>query len=406
MGRGKDLLTRSYQALFFLFSKFVRYKDAALVEGEGSSFSLGGELHKRNALHPLYVVDGYLHEHGIDKNAYESLVSAGLDPAIYLVPPGEPHFDAVNSAYMAGKTGNCDSVVAFGGGSAMDVAKGAAILMAYGGADISKFKGLLKVHRKLPTMVFVPTTAGTGSEITPCAVIAFPEGKGKAAIMSPRLIPDAAVLDPANLVSLPHKAAVYGALDAVSHAVESYLNRPRDLTIRRDAISALRLIFDNIEAFSKSREDLGVNRAMLKGSYLAGRAFAKGYVGYCHALSHAVGGAYGYPHGYLNAILLPYVLRAYGEKAVNPLARLEDALFPSTQLLSRGEKAASFIARLEALLDTCEIQKSLQIRAMSSEKALELGAMADKEANPLYHVPRIMRAKELASILLEANKER
>lgn len=392
---------RSYQWILRVLARFVSYPEHRLIEGEGSSLRLVDELSSRGYVRPLFVLSDSVHHSGADAPLLDGLKEKGIEPTLYVLPSGEPGFDTANACYLEMKRANCDAIVAIGGGSAMDVAKSAGVIFAYKGKDIASFRGLLKVHRKLPFMAFVPTTAGTGSEITPVAVLSLPHGEGKVAIMSPRLTPSLAVLDPVYLKSLPERPAVYGILDALTHALESFLNRPKDSQVARDAIAATRTILEKGRLFAQNRNDLSLNLEMLKASYLAGRAFARGYVGYSHALSHAIGGRYHLPHGYLNAVLLPYVLRAYGSKAYPALARLEEAIGGSNDL-SMAKKAEAFIARVNSLERDLHIDQKLPLPSFGEEAASSLAHEAAKEANPLYHVPKILSEEELALILKSA----
>lgn len=396
---------RLYEAVLRALSKFIHYPENELKEGVGSLSETAAILKKKGFFHPLFVVDGFLHEKGLDEPLLDSFEKEGMSYATYLVPKGEPGFDTANECYLAAKKENVDCIVAYGGGSAMDVAKGASVLLSYRGKDLKRFAGLLKIHRRLPYMLFVPTTAGTGSEVTPCAVLALPKGRGKVALMSPRLISACAILDGKAVSSLDARTASYGMLDALTHAVESYLNAPKDRQVRRDATSALRAIFLEGEKYCKDRSDLERNQRILKASYLAGRAFGRGYVGYSHAISHAIGGSYHLPHGLLNAILLPRVLKAYGKKAVPSLSRLEEAIMGEIKG-SEEEKAASFVKAIEELEGRLAIPTRLPIDGISMEEALRLAREAHREASPLYHVPRILSEEEIASLILEAGGEK
>ena len=392
---------RLYEAVLRALSKFIHYPENELKEGVGSLSETAAILKKKGFFHPLFVVDGFLHEKGLDEPLLDSFEKEGMSYATYLVPKGEPGFDTANECYLAAKKENVDCIVAYGGGSAMDVAKGASVLLSYRGKDLKRFAGLLKIHRRLPYMLFVPTTAGTGSEVTPCAVLALPKGRGKVALMSPRLISACAILDGKAVSSLDARTASYGMLDALTHALESFLNRPKDSEVARDAIAATRTVLEKGRLFAQNRNDLSLNLEMLKASYLAGRAFARGYVGYSHALSHAIGGRYHLPHGYLNAVLLPYVLRAYGSKAYPALARLEEAIGGSNDL-SMAKKAEAFIARVNSLERDLHIDQKLPLPSFGEEAASSLAHEAAKEANPLYHVPKILSEEELALILKSA----
>ena len=246
-------------------------------------------------------------------------------------------------------------------------------------------EGILKVNRRLPLLFAIPTTAGTGSETTLAAVIVDSATRHKYPINSFPLIPRYAVLDPRVTLTLPPFLTATTGMDALTHAVEAYIGRSTTSGTRSDAIKAVQLIFANIRIAYENGNDLKARRNMLYASYLAGCAFTKSYVGYVHAVAHSLGGKYNVPHGLANAVLLPHVLRAYGDSATKKLTELAHAVSLET--------AEDFICAIE------EMQKDLNIPATIPEIQAEdipaLAAYADKEGNPLYPVPKLMNAKEL-----------
>ena len=204
----------------------------------------------------------------------------------------------------------------------MDCAKGVGARLAHPKKTVSQMKGVLRVWRKLPTLIAIPTTAGTGSEVTLAAVITDGERHDKYALMSFPLIPHYAVLDAALTVSLPPALTAATGMDALTHAVEAYIGRSTTRETRRLALEAARLVFSNVEQAFRDGKNLGARRNMLHAAYKAGAAFSKSYVGYIHAIAHALGGQYGTPHGLANAVIMPCVLEAYGASAHRKLYEL------------------------------------------------------------------------------------
>ena len=207
------------------------------------------------------------------------------------------------------------------------------------------------------------------------------------------LIPSYAVPDPAVTATLPRAVAAATGMDALTHAVEAFIGRSTTKETRADALKAVELIFRHLEKACENgaEED---REQMLYASFLAGKAFTRSYVGYVHAVAHSLGGAYGTPHGETNASLLPHVLRAYGEAAEHKLALLADAAGIGGS--REKEKAAAFIAAIEAMNRRLGIPDA--IGELKEEDIPALARRADKEANPLYPVPRLMDAKELESL--------
>ena len=205
----------------------------------------------------------------------------------------------------------------------MDCAKVAGARAVRRDLPVGKMSGMLKIHKKLPLLLAVPTTAGTGSEVTLAAVITDETCHYKHAVMDYCLIPRYAFLDPGLSGSLPPDMTAYSGMDALTHAVEAYCNRFCSPKMKAHAKKAVRLIGANLLTAYREPANKAARMNMLTGSYEAGIAFTNAYVGYVHAIAHGIGGLYHVPHGEANAVLLPKVLAAYGSAVYEPLARLE-----------------------------------------------------------------------------------
>ena len=256
-------------------------------------------------------------------------------------------------------------------------------------------KGILKVRRRLPLLIAIPTTAGTGSETTLAAVITDAETRHKYAINDFPLIPKYAVLDPKVTRSLPPFITATTGMDALTHAVEAYIGNSTTPGTRKDALMAVALIFRNLDDAYEDGSNLEARANMLKASYYAGCAFTKSYVGYVHAVAHSLGGEYNVPHGLANAILLPFVLEAYGPAVHQKLSELAVAAGLSDENTPKEESAGRFIDAIKAMKKRFKIDDT--ISNIREEDIPKLAHYADKEANPLYPVPVLMNAKELES---------
>ena len=217
---------------------------------------------------------------------------------------------------------HCDAIIGFGGGSSIDCAKAVGARIAKPKQSLSKMKGILKVHKKLPLLVAIPTTAGTGSETTLAAVITDARTRHKYAINDFPLIPAYAVLDPKVTISLPPSLTATTGMDALTHAVEAYIGGSTTRHTRKYAKKATKLIFDNIYKAYDDGQNIEARKEMLKASFFAGCAFTKSYVGYVHAVAHSLGGKYNIPHGLANATILPMVLEDYGSTIYKKLYQL------------------------------------------------------------------------------------
>ena len=275
----------------------------------------------------------------------------------------------------------------------MDCAKAVGARIAKPRQSLSKMKGILKVHKKLPLLMAVPTTAGTGSETTLAAVITDAQTRHKYAINDFPLIPRYAVLDPKVTLSLPPFITATTGMDALTHAVEAYIGNSTTYGTRKDALLAVKLIFENIDTVYKDGSNVEARRSMLHASFYAGCAFTKSYVGYVHAIAHSLGGEYNVPHGLANAVILPMLLEAYGEKIHKKLARLAVAAGLADQETPCEEAAGRFIQAVKDMKKRFGIGD--HIPEIQETDIPKLAHYADKEANPLYPVPVLMGAPEL-----------
>ena len=239
----------------------------------------------------------------------------------------------------------------------------------------------------------VPTTAGTGSETTLAAVITDAQTRYKYAINDFPLIPKYAVLDPKVTLSLPPFITATTGMDALTHAVEAYIGNSTTYGTRKDALLAVKLIFENIDTAYTDGSNADARRNMLHASFYAGCAFTKSYVGYVHAIAHSLGGEYNVPHGLANSVILPMMLEAYGEKIYKKLSRLAVAAGLADETTPCEEAAGQFIHAIKDMKKRFGIGD--KIPEIQETDIPKLAHYADKEANPLYPVPVLMDASEL-----------
>ena len=305
----KAAYCRIFQTVLKIALPFLPYRDPKIIEKISDIPAVLNEKGKRK---PLIVTDKTIKSLGLSKGLEESLSSAGIEFALYDGVVANPTTDNVHAALKLYKEEGCDSLIAFGGGSPMDCAKGVGALVARPKKTLNALRGILKVIKKIPMLIAIPTTAGTGSETTLAAVIVDAKTRHKYAINDFPLIPRYAVLDEEVTMTLPEKVVSTTGMDALTHAIEAYIGLGGNASTRRDALEACKLIFENIEA-SYLSADRTARKNMLIASHKAGRAFSKAYVGYVHALAHSLGGKYDIPHGFANAVILPTVLMEYGK---------------------------------------------------------------------------------------------
>ncbi len=391
----KKCYYRIYQTAFKVAMNFLDWSEPQLLEGKGSILKLP-EFIKSKGIHKVLVVTdkGLMGLHLLDP-MFEKFTQVGIEYVVYdeVQPnPTIPNIEAAREMYIQN---GCQGFVAFGGGSPMDCAKAAAARVVKPNQTVRKMRGYLKVLKKLPPFFAVPTTAGTGSETTVAAVVTDPETHEKNAINDICLRPRYAVLDPELTVGLPPHITSTTGMDALTHAVEAYIGRSNTRQTRMQAEKATKLIFDNVEEAYKNGKNYEARENMLKGSYWAGCAFTRAYVGYVHAIAHNLGGLYGTPHGLANAVILPYVLEWYGDSVYPQLAKLADIVGVAGS--NEEEKAKGFIKAVRELNANMNIPSTFDM--IKEEDLPTLIGRALKEGNPGYPVPRIMNYNDMESVI-------
>ena len=274
--------------------------------GMGALKKLPDFLKAAGSTKVMLISDRMLEEIGVVDKVRKILADGGLEYAEYLDVVGNPTTDIVKAAgdkYVAEK---CNGLLAVGGGSPMDVAKAVGVVAKFGG-DIGDYEGVGKVPGKIDTLICVPTTAGTGSEVTVASVITDTKRNYKLSVLGPQISPDYAVLDPELIMTAPASVAAACGVDALIHAMESYINTDANPFSKAMAEAAMSLIGGNIRAFVGNRGNADAACAMMLGSCFAGIAFANNRLGDIHAMSHPVSAFFNVPHGVANAVLMPKI---------------------------------------------------------------------------------------------------
>ena len=390
MNIAKKIWCRIFQGAFRIAMPLMPYREPVCLD----SLAQIPEMLSEKKIHSvLLVTDEFLSSTDGLKKLVDALDAKKINCVVYNKTCPNPTVHNVEAARTLYVNGNCQAIIAFGGGSPMDCAKGVGARVAYPNKPMSKLKGLLKVLKKIPILVAIPTTAGTGSEVTLTAVITDSEKKHKYTMNDFTLIPSYAVLDAAVTYSLPPSLTATTCMDALTHAVEAYIGGSTTKETRRCALEATELIFKNIETAYNDGTNHTARKNMLEAAYKAGIAFSKSYVGYVHAVAHSLGGQYNIPHGFANSVLMPIVLEEYGETAYKKLHQLSVAAGVAAESDSDAEGAKKFIAAIRELNKKMGIPET--ISGIKKEDIPLMAAHADKEANPLYPVPKLMNAKEL-----------
>ncbi|MCL2472778.1 MAG: iron-containing alcohol dehydrogenase [Treponema sp.] len=385
---------------FFNFGAYVLpWRKAERIEGAGCIKKIPGLLKENNRSKVLVVTDPGLVKAGIAAALTGILEKAGFTYILYSDVEANPSVNTVNKIFASYCSNNCDCFIGLGGGSAIDAAKAAAARSVRPRRSVNQLGGLLKVLKKLPFFIAVPTTAGTGSETTIAALITDTETSHKYAIMDLNLIPAYAILDPELTVGLPPAITASTGIDALTHAVEAYLcwtyGTKESIGFALDAVKS---IFENLPRVYKNGKDLEARQAMLVASYKAGFAFTRAGVGNIHAIAHTLGGLYNTPHGVANAVILPLVLEDYGKKVWKKLARLAEVAGVAPAAASTNEeKAKAFISAIKDMNAKMGIPRGFDF--IKTGDIGRITTWAFRESNPLYPVPVVYNRARFRKIV-------
>lgn len=398
----KKLYCRTFQTAFKLMLPFLPYRQPKILNNNNEVVEV---LNQNKIENVLLITDKGIKSLGLTNSLEEHIKNQKINLSVFDKTVPNPTTDNVCEALEIYNQNNCQALIAFGGGSVMDCAKAVGAKVARPNKSLSKMKGVLKVGKKLPLLIAVPTTAGTGSETTLAAVITDSKTRHKYAINDFPLIPRYALLDENLTVGLPKHITSTTGMDALTHAVEAFIGRSTTKQTRSCALFATKTILENILEVYENPQNLTARKNMLLASYNAGVAFTKSYVGYVHAVAHTLGGKYNTPHGLANAVILPVVLKMYGKSAHKKLWKLGLHCNLFDKNTSYEDGANKFIEKIEEL--NKKMQIGTTIPALNKEDIPELAKTADHEANPLYPVPKLWNAKKLEEVyykILEENK--
>ena len=353
-------------------------------------------LEKENVQSVLLVTDKGIRGLGLTAQLEQLLAEHQIACAVYDGTQANPTTANVDEAKALYLQNNCQALISFGGGSSMDCAKGVGIRLVRPDTPMNKLEGLIKVGKDIPLLIAIPTTSGTGSEATLSAVITDAGTHHKYAITDFHLFPNYAVLMPELTLGLPKQMTAFTGMDALTHAVEAYINEIRQPDCLAAAEEAVKLIFDNLEKAYEDGSNLEARKNMMRASYLAGVALCKNFVGYVHAVSHPITAHYGVPHGLANAVLLPVGLRAYGDSVTGYLAALAKAVGLMDADTAEKQAAEAIISHIEGMNQRMGIPTT--IKEIRKEDIPEMARHADKEANPIYPMAVLWDAEELEKL--------
>lgn len=388
----KKLYARSYQKVVRILSPAFPWRIPDLIKGENSILYLPTRIKEDGVQHVLIVTDAGITKIGLMDPLLEKLLEVGVRFTIYDKTVPNPTIDNVEEARNLYDENGCDGFIAFGGGSPIDCAKAIAARIVRPDKSVEQLKGVFKVRKKIPPFYAVPTTSGTGSEGTLAAVVSNHQTHEKYAINDHALIPHVAVLDPLLTIGLPKHITAMTGMDALTHAVEAYIGKSTTSETRTYCKKAVKLIFEDLYEAYENGSNIEARHHMQQASYFAGLAFTRSYVGYIHSIAHTLSGFYDVPHGLANAVIMPHVLKYYGEAAQAPLSELADVVG-----IGKGEsverKAELFIGAIEEMNEKMDIPT--KIDGILEQDIPTMIQRAQAETIPLYPVPKILKNNEL-----------
>lgn len=372
--------------------------------GAGLIRSLPDIIKQAGGTKPLLVLDPGLISAGLDTNIRTPLDKAGIDYQVYDKIDPEPGLRLADNGTLLAKEHGCDCVIGVGGGSAMDVAKAISILLTNGGKAVD-YLGLGKINKPGVPKIMVPTSAGTGAEVTFTAVFINEETGSKAGMNGDPLYPDVALLDPELTLSLPPHITATTGIDALTHALEAYTSVQAHPISEMYSLQAIELISDNIRSAYADGRNMEARSNMLLGSLLGGKALAIAGVGLVHAMAYPLGGMFGIPHGLANAVLLPYVTEYNLIGNLQKHALLAEILGQDISGLSLRDAAIVLVEELHFLNQDLNIPSSLRELNIPEDKLPEMAEIALTVARPVENNPRQPTKEDIIAIYQAAMTE-
>jgi alcohol dehydrogenase class IV len=379
-----------------LFTRFIPIPQPTLLVGPGSSARLGQAIAGFGHSKILIVTDSIIAKLGLLKGLTDALTAGGAEFVVFdEITPDAP-IPLIEKGIAFYQANHCDAIVAFGGGSSMDASKAIAVAIA-NPKPLRQLAGYLKGLRTPIKIYAVPTTAGTGSEVTVAAVISDPDNHKKLVIVDPRMVPKMAALDPLLMTGLPPHITAATGIDALTHAIEAFVGHWTTDYSNGMALSAVGLIFENLRIAYRDGKNLEAREKMALASTYAGFAFTRANVGYVHAIAHQFGGLYHTPHGLANAIMLPLVLKFSSPAITDRLALLAVSARVGTPDEPTDLLAQKFLDAVDQLNADLGIPTTLE--ALQQADIPALAKAACHEAHTGYPVPRYMSQQECEDLI-------
>lgn len=364
--------------------------------GTDSALKLCASISQLGMTNVLIVTDAVLLGLGVIQPIETELQRFGIKTSVFSGVTPDPTFQVVDDGLVLLKSSNCDSVLAIGGGSAIDAAKVMA-LSASNQKSPKQLIGILKGRKPSLPLFVIPTTAGTGSEVTIGAVLSDNQTHQKGLVIDPKVVPLATALDPKIMQGMPRTVTADTGLDALTHALEAWVSTFATQETDYYAGAAVRLIFKNLPLAWADGKNLAAREAMALASHYAGLALNQAGLGYVHAIAHQLGAHYGVPHGRANAIVMPHVLEFNRQVSAKRLAILAQRAGLVDGNFSDQQAADIFIQQVKSLL--VDLQIDTQIKGINRKDFPNMIKAAFSEAHGIYAVPKYMNYADAEKIL-------
>ncbi|MBO5566803.1 MAG: iron-containing alcohol dehydrogenase [Succinivibrio sp.] len=376
-----------------------------IVGGEGSINEIANVAKSFNAKNIIILTDAGVYATGLTKKPEQILKDAGFNLNVISDIPPEPSVEQVNHIYESAKKFECDLLVAIGGGSSMDTTKLVSLLLTNKVTLKDMVKGQKPTVRGIPTLM-VPTTAGTGSEATPNAIVLVPEENLKVGIVTDLMIADCVILDPVMTQGLPPRITANTGIDALCHLMECYISKKANPLSDTFALEGIKLVAESIRDCYRNGKDLKAREKMLLAACYGGICIASSSTTAIHALSYPLGGRYHIPHGLANAILMPLVMDANKYSCMDKYRAMAKAMGLPVDGKSDQETADIFVKELYQLNADLEIKCDLKEKGITEAVIDELVDGASKVTRLLGNNPKDLTHEEMAEIykkLIKAN---
>ena len=384
----KTFFYKTLMSLLKIVIKLVPQPTPLLFTGQNSALALARQIAVLGKRKALLVTDANLMAMGIADDICRTLAQHSVEVVVFDAVRPDPVDTLVEQGARLCADQQCDCVLGVGGGSSLDAAKMIAALDSHPGKTVRQLAGILKFKSRATPLFLVPSTAGTGSEVTAVAVISCRETHRKMLVVDPRMIATSAAIDPVIMQGLPPGITAETGIDALTHAIESFISGHRTPATDANALAAIKLIFANLEKCYADGGDLAARGAVALASTYAGLAFSSANVGYVHAIAHQLGSTYQVPHGLANALILPHILEYSEPASRRRFARLAGEIGIPTAGKTDHQLSLAFIASVRALIRQLNIPATLD--SLDPDDIDTLAANALKEAHYLYPVPRYM----------------